>query len=137
MGRIKVFYLLLLVYATAVGVCFCAPAKCGLDHNLVITPSEQSCLLGHLLQILTHLVNSQTPENTKELMRNFSIPCTCFKAEKHSLGSNSQVDVGGDSLLEKKKKPTEPFGTINLHDHQGKYISKNSPFVRRCFKNAI
>nr|CAH7761017.1 unnamed protein product [Callosobruchus chinensis] len=51
-----------------------APAGCGCT-NVVITPSEQSCLLGHLLQIITTLVNNQDPKCTKELMRNLTRSC--------------------------------------------------------------
>ncbi|CAH1117839.1 unnamed protein product [Phaedon cochleariae] len=50
--------------------CNSAPSKCTCE-DLVISPSDQSCLLGHLLQIITHLINNQQkPICAKGLIQN-------------------------------------------------------------------
>lgn len=58
-----------------------APTICG-ANDLVISPEEQSCLLGHLVEIVTHLVRNQiTPVKLK-----------CFEKDSPCCNGLPQID---------------------------------------------
>nr|CAI5826672.1 unnamed protein product [Callosobruchus analis] len=99
----------LVALALSFGPMQAAPAGCGCT-NVVITPSEQSCLLGHLLQIITTLVNNQDPKCTKELMRNLTRSCPdkpssttpkLWKWEEPNGASRESVEVEPETNVNK------------------------------------